>query len=665
MPAPALTKKLAPVLLGIHIVALPLYPHMPIPVLLLTAVFSVWLWFIIRGRVAQPGRLVMLMLAAVVVAVLIQSFGTILGQLPGSAMLLLLAFLKLFEMKSTRDIAIVIFMGFFLVASKFFYSQSPLIALHVFIVVVYLTSLLIMFSDRLGTAHFNVLLQRSFRMILQAMPMMLILFVLFPRVSGPLWGLPRDAQAASSGLSEEMSPGSINRLIGSGDVAFRVQFNTGPPPRTDLYWRGLVLSSYDGTTWRMDNAPPYAQPLLVPDGDQQAVYSYTVMLEPHNQHWLYSLESLQQHDKRFVVTREMHLVAASKITDVTNYQLSSDTRAQNRGLFEPERRKNLALPRGLNRETRKFAARLYNASGRNSEAYVSSVLKHFGEAGFSYTLSPLLLGEHAMDDFLFRTRSGFCEHYASAFVYLMRAAGVPSRVVIGYQGGAMHPFDDYMIVRQSDAHAWAEVWLDGRGWVRVDPTAAVSPTRIENGIEGAGLDRSLLPSILVSDNVLLQRARFMLDSVRNNWNQWVVGFNSSRQRELLGLLGFDKVSTSNLVIALVVLMTIAGGCLAWWVIYRDPIRQSDVVKLYYDRFCRKLKRAGIHHRSNEGASEFLARVAGRLPARQVELKLITNDYERLRYGSVDDEKLLKSYIRAVRRFKVGKSTGSDVIQNPE
>ena len=229
----------------------------------------------------------------------------------------------------------------------------------------------------------------------------------------------------------------------------------------------------------------------------------------------------------------------------------------------------------------------------------------------------------------------------------------------------MHPFDDYMIVRQSDAHAWAEVWLDGRGWVRVDPTAAVSPTRIENGIEGAGLDRSLLPSILVSDNVLLQRARFMLDSVRNNWNQWVVGFNSSRQRELLGLLGFDKVSTSNLVIALVVLMTIAGGCLAWWVIYRDPIRQSDVVKLYYDRFCRKLKRAGIHHRSNEGASEFLARVAGRLPARQVELKLITNDYERLRYGSVDDEKLLKSYIRAVRRFKVGKSTGSDVIQNPE
>ncbi len=651
MTTNTLSRKLAPVLLGIHIVALPLYPHMPLPVLSLTAVFTVWTWLIINGRVPQPGRLLMFLLTATVVAVLMQSFGTILGQMPGSAMLLLLAFLKLFEMKSTRDIAIVIFMGFFLVASKFFFSQSVWIAVHVFIVVVYLTSLLIVFSDRLGTTGFNLRMHKSFRMIMQAVPLMLILFVLFPRMPGPLWGMPRDAQSATSGLSDEMSPGSINRLVGSGEVAFRVQFDTETPPHPQLYWRGLVLSNYDGRTWRLENAPAYARPLIVNSGDEEAAYSYTVMLEPHNQHWLYALESTTQYDSRLVITREMHLVAANRVTDVMSYNLRSDTGAQNLGLFEPERSKNLALPEGLNSKAVEFAENLFIESNRDSRAYINNVFRHFAANEFFYTLTPPVLGENAMDDFLFDTRRGFCEHYSSAFVYLMRAAGVPSRVVVGYQGGAMHPFDDYMIVRQSDAHAWAEVWLDDQGWVRIDPTAAVSPTRIENGIESAGLERDLLPAILISDNALFQRARFMLDSFHNSWNQWVVGFNKKRQQELLGLLGFDKVTTGNLVMWLVVLMTIAGGVIAWWVIHKDPVKQKDVIRLYFDRLCRKLDKAGIQHRSNEGASEFIARAARLLPAKRQELVRITDDYERLRYGSDDNEQHIKRYIRAVRRFR--------------
>ena len=282
IPTSALTQKLAPVLLGIHIVALPLYPHMPFLVLLLTAIFTVWAMLIINGWTSQPGRVVMFVLTLIVVAVLLQSFGTILGQQPGSAMLLLLSFLKLFEMKSIRDIAIVIFMGLFLVASKFFYSQSLLIALHVFIVVVYLTSLLIVLSDRLGTMGLNARMHKSVRMIFQALPLMLILFLLFPRIPGPLWGLPKDAQTATSGLSDEMSPGSINRLVGSAEVAFRVRFNDAPPMRPELYWRGLVLPNYDGRTWRLENAPSYAQPLLIVPDDEVSRYAYTVMLEPHN-----------------------------------------------------------------------------------------------------------------------------------------------------------------------------------------------------------------------------------------------------------------------------------------------------------------------------------------------------------------------------------------------
>ena len=646
-----LTAKLLPVLLGIHLVALPLYPHMPVFILLVAGFFTVWLLLIISGRISLPGRFILLLLTLMVVAVLLQSFGTIFGQRPGSAMLLLLSFLKLLEMKSTRDVAIVIFMGLFLIASNFFYSQSLLIAIYVFAVVIYLAALLIELSDRLGTTRFNTRMQKSLRMVIQAVPLMLILFLLFPRIPGPLWGLPKDAQSASTGLTDEMSPGSINQLVASGAVAFRVQFNGEPPPRSERYWRGLVLSDYDGRTWRLDNAPSTARPLLVESGDETALYSYSVMLEPHNQRWLYALESMIQYEGVLVLTREMQLFSRNRIMDVISYSLRSDTKAQNRGLFEPEYRKNLALPEAFNPRTLAFAGKLFNDSGGNSRAYISNVLTHFSEQEFFYTLSPPLLGRHAMDEFLFSTRRGFCEHYASAFVYLMRAAGIPSRVVIGYQGGSMHPFDDYMIVRQSDAHAWAEVWLEHEGWLRVDPTAAVSPTRIENGIENAGLERDLLPSILVSDNGVFQRARFIWDSFHNNWNQWVVGFNQKRQQQLLELLGFNNVSSADLVLWLVVLVSITGGVIAWWVIRKQPAKHKDVVKSSYDRLCQKLGKAGVVHQPNEGATEFMARAVCRLPANRQELTMITRDYEYLRYGSSDEAQRLQRFIRAVRRFK--------------
>jgi transglutaminase-like putative cysteine protease len=650
-----LKAKLAPVLLAIHMVAVPLYPHMPLPVLLVTAFFTLWTLLIIRGLVTQPGRFLMLVLTATVIAVLLQSFGTIFGQQPGSAMLLLLSFLKLFEMKSTRDIAIVIFMGFFLIAGNFFYSQSLLIAIYAFVVIVYLTSLLIAFSDRLGTTSFNARIVKSLRMIIQAAPLMLILFILFPRIPGPLWGLPKDMQSASTGLSDEMSPGSINRLVSSGEVAFRVQFYGQPPPRSELYWRGLVLSDYDGKTWRLDNAPFQTRPLLYASGDEASMYRYTVMLEPHNQRWLYALESMVEYEGILMFMRELQLFKRNKVTDVVSYTLRSDTKAENHGLFEAERNKNLALPEGFNSQTVALAKKMFTQSGRDSNTYISNVLDLFRQQEFFYTLSPPLLGKDAMDDFLFSTRRGFCEHYSSAFVHLMRAAGIPARIVVGYQGGVMHPFDEYMIVRQSDAHAWAEVWLEDQGWRRIDPTAAVSPTRIERGIENAGLERDLLPSILISDNAVFQRARYMWDSFHNNWNQWIVGFNQKRQQQLFELMGFKNVSSADLVVWLVVLMTVAGGLVAWWVIRREPAKQQDVIKHYYDRFCRKLDKAGVPHFPTEGATEYMTRVASSLPAKRRELAIITGDYQQLRYGNKEDDQRVKRYIRAVRRFKVKRS----------
>ena len=646
-----LTSKLAPVLLGIHVVALPLYPHMPLPVLLATAMFTLWTLMIIAGRLAQPGRLLMFMLAIVVIAVLLQSFGTILGQQPGSAMLLLLSFLKLFEMRSTRDIAVVIFMGFFLIASNFFYTQSLLIAIYVFVVVVYLTSLLIVFSDRLGTTRLHTRMRKSLRMIVQAVPLMLVLFVLFPRIPGPLWGLPKDAQSSTTGLSDEMSPGSINQLVSSGAVAFRVQFNGDIPTRSELYWRGLVLSNYDGKTWRLDNAPSTAQPLLVDSSVENSNYSYTVMLEPHNQRWLYALESMIDYPSELVLTREMQLLTRNKVTDVISYRLRSDAYAVNQGLFEPERRKNLALPEGVNGRTLGFAEKIFSESNRDKGLYLNNVLKHFGEMDYFYTLSPPLLGEDAMDDFLFNSRRGFCEHYASAFVYLMRAVGIPSRVVIGYQGGAMHPFDDYMIVRQSDAHAWAEVWFEGQGWLRVDPTAAVSPTRIESGIENAGLERELLPLILISDNALFQRVRFMWDSMHNSWNKWIVGYNQVRQKELLELLGLRNVSSSDLVLWLVVCMTLTGGLVAWWVLYRQSDAEHDVVKKIYQRYCNKLERKGIQCQPQYTPVELLRTIRKERPEFEPQASEITRLYQRLRYGPAATKPMIAEFTSRVRAFR--------------
>ena len=641
-----------PVLAGIHFVAIPMYPRLPLAVLFAVAFLTLWSWLLFHNRVQRPGKVMLPLLVLMVVGLLFHSYGTIFGRQAGSTMLLLLAFLKLFETKRESDIITVVFMGYFLIASNFFFSQSALIAIYVIAVVIYLTSLLIIISDKKNSTRLLERLQRSSHMVVLAIPIMLILFVLFPRISGPLWGLPKDDSSATTGLSDEMSPGSINRLITSGEVAFRVYFDGEPPPHSELYWRGLVLSNYDGKTWRRDDAPVYAKPMLVDPDENDSSIGYTVMLEPHNQRWLYALEHLVDIDGTVNVSREMQLYTKNNITDVVSYAVRSDAQLENQGLFEQEYSKNLLLPSGMNPQTVGLAQALYAEVGQDDDAYINRVLKYFRERDFIYTLSPQLLGDQAMDDFIFNTQQGFCGHFSSAFVYLLRAAGIPARVVIGYQGGSMHPFDDYMIVRQSDAHAWTEVWNDYRGWVRIDPTAAVEPRRVESGIENAVDQRELLPSILVSDNALFRRARFMLDSFHSNWNQWVVGFNKKKQKELFELLGFSNVSISDLVLMMVVAMTLAGAVAAWWVVRKDPRSRKDTVKHYYDKFCFKLNKAGVEHQSCEGASEFLQRISSRFPHKKNELALITGDYERLRYGSDHNEQRLKRFIRSVRQLKL-------------
>jgi transglutaminase-like putative cysteine protease len=641
-------------LLGIHLVAAPFYLRIPVPVIMMVIIFTIWVATIALNRTRQPGRFARLLLLVAAIAIMTVSYGTLLGQAAGTGFLILLSFLKLFEIRSRRDLYIVVYLNYFLIASNFFHTQSPWVAIYVVAIVVYLTSLLVLFNDRLGTLLWQTRLRIASRIILQATPLMLVLFVLFPRIPGPLWGLPKDATTAVTGLSEDMSPGSMSSLIQSDEIAFRVRFQSDTPAHEAMYWRGPILSHYDGVTWTTGYTSKRAIPNLRQSGNDTGLIKYTVTMEPHQRDWLFALEyPVNLQNSGYRLTREMQLLNSKKITSIFQYSLSSDQQAINDGLFAQERERNLDLPGQFNPQTIALARTWLQESDGFTEDIVKRALDYFRNQPFVYTLNPTILGNDAMDDFLFDTRRGFCEHYSSAFVFLMRAAGIPARVVTGYQGGDQNPLDDYTIVRQSNAHAWAEVWLDGRGWVRVDPTAAVSPDRIESGIQNSVAERDLLPAILISDNALLRQARYQWDSFNNKWNEWVVGFDQKRQRQLFQQLGMKQVDWQDLIIWLVIGMLLIGGLIAWWVFRQGIGNHTDKIRQAYEQFCEKLAKAGSRRLINEGPQEYYARIRDKLvPACASAADNIVQQYCLIRYGGDDSIERARMFQRSVKTFKV-------------
>ena len=649
-------------LAGIHLSALPLYDGMPVAIIILLLTLSLWQFFIIKQQRNNPGKLIQTLIIVISFITVLYTYGHIFGQQPGIALVVLMTVLKLFETKNSRDCYIIIYSAFFIIASNFFHSQSVWLIIYVFFVVVFLVAITIALSDKRNSMPLRNRLAMASRFVFYAMPLMLILFVLFPRIPGPLWGLPDDAYSSQMGLSEEMSPGSINRLISSSAIAFRVKFDHNIPLHKDRYWRGVVLSTYDGKTWRRNDAPVSAQAnIRYKDAEtSNSDFRYTVTLEPTNLNWLLSLEypKIQPgpgENSAYRMNREAMLVTPGKTNNAINYTVSSQIDASNLALFEQEDYKNRLLPIRKNPRTMRLARELYRSSGFETKRYVGAVLNYFRNNNFVYTLSPDLLGENAMDDFLFNSQRGFCEHYASAFTYLMRAAGIPSRIVIGYQGGKMNPLDDYMIVRQSDAHAWSEVWLQDR-WQRIDPTAAVSPDRIERGILNAGLDNNRLPLLLVSNNALIKNMAFLYDSFQNNWNQWVIGFNQKKQNDLLKALGFDKATSSDLILLLVFCLSIAGLIIGWFLLSHKTV-EKDRVQHYYNLFCQKLQRHGLQRQLNEGPVDFENRIYKEailgVPTK-TDIAYIFKAYRTLHYGNQENINLKKKYFKKIRLFKFRK-----------
>ena len=639
-------------LICILLVSAPHVEHMLPWASMLCATLLGWRAYLTYSGTTLPPRWLLLAITLGSVGSIVISFHTLFGREVGVTLLILLVTLKLLELRAARDAVVVIYLACFIIITNFFYSQSILTALFMFITLLAIMTTWVHLQS--GTLKIRVRLRIAAMLLLQAIPLMLILFILFPRVQGPLWGLPQDAYA-SSGLDDKMSPGSMSKLSLSDAVAFRVMFNDKPPSREQMYWRGPVLWEFDGRTWTQGRTAR-VKPAQLDNLDKPV--DYTVTLEPHNKTWLFTLEMPIQISVPAGMTYDFQILQKSVVTSRLRYTVRSQLEYRANAEEHPRQlQRALGIPLNLNPRSRQLAAG-WRSSLHSDEAVVRAALDYFNREQFHYTLQPPLLGSHAVDDFLFETRKGFCEHYASSFVFLMRAAGIPARVVTGYQGAEYNQLGNYYIVRQSDAHAWAEVWLRGRGWVRIDPTAAIAPARVQNGLaaamlDGAAADSTALPFMARTQSPWLLSLRFNLDMLAYQWNQWVLGYNTERQFAFLTRMGMESITWQNMAFSMLGGIALLVGLFALHMLRHLYVRNTDGAQRLYLKFCRKLAKKGIVRFAHEGAQDFAARAAQMKPQSAPVIADITARYIALRYGKqTDSGTLLPALRRAVAAFKL-------------
>lgn len=588
--------------------------------------WAAWLW---HGDRRLPGRWPLVLLVAAGCGGIFVEYRTLFGRDAGVALLVILMAMKQLELRSLRDALVVVMLGYFLLLTHYFHSQDIPTGLWLLAAVWLVTATLIRLHAGSGTTA-RVVWRHSGQICLQALPFLLALYVLFPRISGPLWGLPQDAHAGRSGLSDSMSPGNIAELVQSAEIAFRVRFDDAPPATAKLYWRGPVLEDFDGSTWRQRRGRALPAPEIVP---LSPAIGYETTLEAHHQRWLLALDAPLSLPPESAL--DGGLTASSRLpVDLRQrFRLSASLAYRFNTHEAPATlRRNLALPPGRNPQALALANE-WRSQESSPEKIVGRALGLFNRE-FTYTLLPPLLGEHGIDDFLFASKRGFCEHYAAAFVFLMRAAGIPARVVTGYQGGEMNPLDGYLVVRQSDAHAWAEVWLAERGWQRVDPTAAVAPSRIERGIAAALPDGEPLPALIQLHGEWLHALRHRWEAINNLWNQQILGYDPQRQRELLSRLGWLETDWRGLAKLLAIVGSLLLALVTAWTLYRRPPR--DPVQALWQKALRHLARRRVDFAPWETPLTISRRVHDQRPELAEPFRRVVDAYLMARYGAAPD-----------------------------
>ncbi|MFT4886280.1 MAG: transglutaminase-like putative cysteine protease [Pseudohongiellaceae bacterium] len=661
------------ILLSVAVVLAPQSVRMPAWISIIAAVCIAWRVLIFSGKLSYPGRWMRILIVLFTLAVSITQMRSIGIGLDSAAALLALGFVfKLIEMKQKRDIYVVISLCFVMTMVAFLYSQSIVATVYSLGAILVILGAMIALnrsinvSDNWGTS------KMAGKILLQAMPLAVVLFYVFPRIA-PLWAVPIQSSGASTGVSNEMSPGDISSLGRSGDLAFRVQFeNSEAPAHELLYWRGLVLTDFDGETWRRERsrssfsiASARADKQLQWEGRMSrggAALDYNIILEATQQPWVYGLHLAEAIDDDLFQSRNFELFNSGLVTQRLSYDLRSYLQSKTDFvLVDRVRRQNLEMPSGGNSQSREFARQL-RSSVTTDRDYVMAVLSHFSQNEYFYTLNPALLGNDRIDDFLFETREGFCEHYSSTFAYLMRAAGIPARVVIGYQGAELNPFENYMMVYQYNAHAWNEVWLEDEGWVRFDPTGAVSPDRVRLGVEAAlrddpaFLEQSLFSTSGLGSINWINSLRLRLDALEYEWNRRVVNYDEDVQFEFFEKI-FGEVTEQKILFLLFGLASVVVIVVASSVIRFEPRSKHGPVLSLYNKMSKDLEKIGLGRMRGEGPIAYRDRVVAARPDLRGIMMQVTRLYVEISYQRkqvaeseiVSQAKQIKRYGRQLKK----------------
>ena len=651
----------------------PHVPRLPVWVTLICVGCCFWRVMVYQGRWSYPGRWAkVVFVVAGLIGLGVGYKGRVYGLEPAVALLVIAFVFKLLEMQHKRDAYIVILLGYFVAITEFLFFQSIPYAFYMLFAVVLITAALIGLNQTQSHLQPLKTLKLAATLMVQSIPMMLVLFILFPRIA-PLWTVPLESQAAKSGVTDRMSPGDIASLSLSPELAFKASFSGAIPAPGQLYWRGLVLENYDGKTWtRRANLTDsiwrnkQSKPVWAKDIERlESTQSYSIILEPTRQNWLFSLATADLPANADIAMLDDYTLAYVHRRGVTakfKYAVTSDLQYRlETELSDEVRQRNTSLPSDSNPRTRELVSAIL-ALASNDADYVNRVLSYFADEKFAYTLQPPKLGDDDIDEFLFDSQRGFCEHYAGSFVFMMRAAGVPARVVLGYQGGEYNALANYIAVHQFDAPSWAEVWYEGRGWVRVDPTQMVSPERIQRGLESAVaeentfLANSPLSWLKYRQLLWLQDLRQQLGAIGHYWDNWVVGYNPRTQLEFLSTY-FEDIDASRLGLLMLTTFFVLLGIVALFVLRSRNTRLLTAVDQQYLRFCQLLGKQGLARQPGEGPWRYSERVSQARPDLAPAVTRVTQEYTRMNYdlGAPNNSKALK---KAVSAFRIKALTAS-------
>jgi len=593
-----------------------------------------------------PTKLTLLLLTVIGIAILYDLHEGIFGRDAGTRLFVTALGLKLLEIKSERDLYLIIFLAFIVATSLFLYQQSIFMAAYILVVCCVLLGTLVCINSNHSQTWQS--LKTAGVIVAQAIPMTIVIFILFPRVEAPKWMYFNDKHQARTGLSDNMEPGAISNLAMSDELVFRVQFTGTIPPSAQRYWRGPVLTHTDGKRWTQ-NANGLRQPIDQPKFTGNA-YQYTLLMEPQDKNWVFALDLPA--DVAAPLRRNSHyqLVTSANPDKRTEYRITSYPTYNTGTITKDEYQEATQLPGPASANVTQLVQRLHGFDSP-PDKFISQLLNHFKTEDFYYTLTPPLMQENPIEQFLFESHRGFCEHYATAFVYLMRVAHIPARVVTGYQGGELNQVGNFLDIKQAYAHAWAEVWLEQRGWVRVDPTAAIAPERIEQNInidqQVANGIISFTPNSASAAVDWLKNAQQLWGNVDYQWQRWVINYDNKNQSQFLSSLGISDLKTMIYWMAGIIGVITAVLC---WLLLRNPSKTVDPAVLAYQRFCKKLAKNGLRKKPGEGAKDFATRAKKSLPEQAAGIEHITQLFIKLRYGKQHGKNDLLQLNRMVAAF---------------